>query len=218
MDYCPQQAPAEERESKVSSPSPQRLNASEDEIDPSKEIRPVIVTWDMACYAARKWILSRVELRPRGRHCLQEIGSTKTLRSGELQVGGVLPAHAKDVCHQRAHCRPPLPFRHAKSANLLAYAFDNVHDGRNPRDTCERGTHPRMLVDHVEQRDGDRANRRLRCRDRYDLIQRARNDCVAGSGEQVGLISDVPINSSRPGGESFGQSAEGKAFFSAAVQ
>lgn len=139
-------------------------------------------------------------------------------RPGELPVGRVLPADAQDVSHQRAHRRPLLLVRHALSS-------ERESAGRCVRECarwatawggCERRTHPGMLVDYIEQAQRDSANRRLRRRD-DGLVHRACDDGAAG-GQQVALVGNVPVKSTGPGGEPFGQRAEGQAVLSTAVQ
>jgi hypothetical protein len=68
----------------------------------------------------------------------------------ELRVGRVLPTDAKDVAQKRGHRCPVFFVRHAKSANFLAYTFENAHFGQQPQGTCERRANPRMRVDRVE--------------------------------------------------------------------
>jgi hypothetical protein len=168
-------------------------------------------------YAPCERVLLRIELRPGGGDSLQKVGSIKTPRPSELSVGRVLSADAKDVSHQRAGRRPLLRSRYTKSANLLAYAFEDAHDGRQPLDARERRAYPRMLVNHVKQAQCDGADRCLRCRD-DDLVDCALDYAVASGSQQVTLIGNVPVNRAGACREPFGQRVERQTLFSAAVQ
>src|ERR1700677_389787 len=199
-------------------PTPSRcIDAHEDEIDPGEKIHAVIVIADLRDHAAYKRILFRIELRPGVRHFLQEIGTIQIARPGELPIGRVLSADAKNVGHQRTHRRPLLIVRHTQSPNLLADAFENTHDWGQPQGAGECRAYPGMFVDHVEQAQRDRANRCFWGGD-DGLVHGAYDKGVAGGGQQVVLVGNVPINSTGAGREPFGQRAEGQAALSSAVQ
>jgi hypothetical protein len=198
--------------------TPRWVNASEDEIDPGEKIHSVVVSTHLSGYASRERILVRIELRPGGRHGFKEVGSVEASRPSELPVGRVPPTDAEDVVQQRAHDCPLCIVLHAKSANLLAQAFENTHHRHLPRRLRERGADPRMRVDRVEHAERESADGWLRLRAGKCRVHRAGNDGVAGGGQQIALVGDVPIDSTGTGREPFGERAEGQTAFSAAVQ
>ena len=75
-----------------------------------------------------------------------------------------------------------------------------------------------MRVDRIEHAQGEGANGRRWRRADHVLLQRASDDGVAGGGQQIALVGDVPVNGAGTGGELFGQGAERQTIFSAAVQ
>src|ERR1700761_8176678 len=99
--------------------------ATQDEIDAGEKILPVVVRAKLPGYPSGERVLLLVELRPCGRHCIQEIGPIEALRPSELAVGGVQPTNPENVVQQGGHHRPLRIVRYAKRANLLAYAFQD---------------------------------------------------------------------------------------------
>jgi hypothetical protein len=75
-----------------------------------------------------------------------------------------------------------------------------------------------MPVNRVEHAERERTNGCLWRHARLARLQGAGDDGVAGGGQQIAFIGYVPINSTRTGGELFGEGAECQAGFSAAVQ
>jgi len=129
------------------------------------------------------------------------------MRSSELSIGSIPPTDAEDIVQQRGYGYPVFFFRHAEGSNLLANAFDNAHHRRLPRGTCERRANPRMLIDGVEhgqREEADSCLRRRAGRNRSQgRVHGASDDGVACSGQQIALVSDVPVNSTRAGSEPF---------------
>lgn len=75
-----------------------------------------------------------------------------------------------------------------------------------------------MRVDHVEYAQRKGANHCLRRRAGHVRLHRASDNGIAGGGQQIALVGDVPINRTGTGGEPLGQVAECQTAFSAAVQ
>jgi hypothetical protein len=75
-----------------------------------------------------------------------------------------------------------------------------------------------MRVDRVEHAQREGANGCLRRRADHGRVHRAGDDGIAGGGQQLALVGDVPVNGTRTGGEPFGQGAECQTAFSAVVQ
>jgi len=72
-----------------------------------------------------------------------------------------------------------------------------------------------MRVDGIEQAQREGMDGSLRLCAVRARIHRAGDDGIAGSSQQIALVGNVPINSTRTGGEPFGQRAEGQTAFTA---
>src|SRR5882757_8569391 len=85
---------------------PQTPDTPEDQVNPGKKIGTVVVNAHLPRDTACERILIGIELRPRGRQRVEEVGSIEIVHPGELRVGGVLPGDAQDVVQQRRDCCP----------------------------------------------------------------------------------------------------------------